>query len=187
MAGTNLQDTALIAASGGGSDIMRIVQKDHDGANPTTDVLGASGGHVYQLWFKRTSQIGHDRPISVFNGEDGEPLAAIRGNRTIRITGEIGGNALNMEKIFLTKGVYWKVGDYEPQKTGYLKRVFNLCVANVTFGPRRAGEAMVLTFEFVPVVLESATVDAAGVGGYVYTPTEIATSALAAIASATDV
>lgn len=188
MAGTQLKDSALIASSMGGSDIMRIVQKDADASNPTADVLGASGGQVYEVYFKRTSQFMDERPTTIHHAEDGTPVGVGKGNRTVKLTGELYGNDLDMEKLFKTPGIYFKVGDYEPQKTGYLKRVFNLCVANVVgHGARSAGNPAILNVEFIPFSLESATVDAAGVGAYIYTPTEIAVGSLTAIASATDV
>lgn len=190
MAGTNLQDNAITQASIK-NGFFYIVQKDIDGANPSgTDILGATAGQVYKFYDSvgtGSMALGIQTVTEEFS-DAGRQIGAKVSNKRWGIKVNVRGITLNMLKVLCSDGIYWKVGHYIPNKTGYMKFVYNLCIIRIT-GEVTLGNEVFHDYEVTiyPVSLETATVDAAGVGEYVVTPTEIAKSAVIAIASATDV
>lgn len=188
MANTSLVDTAIVQGAIGGSGVMYIMQVTKDGAAlGATDLLGQASGAVHELPIKRTSSWNHTWQNTSILDDRGRVVGM---NEAISeecfLDFVVYGASINILKVLMTQGVYWRLGDYEPNDGGYLKRYCHIGKFGIT-GPveRVAGQVHEYPVRFTVYELESATADTNGIGKKYYQSSVV--SSITPIASATDV
>ena len=189
MANITLKDAGAVLGSRGGGNTYRIIGVDSAGADLTsgTDGLAQAFGTVIELPHATGSQFTDNQPFEGFSAEDGNQIGQVSQKRVTFLEMTVVGTTLLLLKLQASQDFWWRLGEYVPAEGGWLKRTFWLGKFERMAGgeAREDGKVQEYKLKFIPVYLETATVDSNGVGGYLY-KTEIVAS-ITPIASATDV